>query len=243
MNAQMDRPVCLVTGAGSGIGRAVCHRLSEAGWRLALVGRRAEKLTETGESLGREGADWVRLPADVSVAAKAEAIVGRTVEAFGRIDALVNNAGASPLKNVGQLETDEIESIFALNAVAPAVSAAAAVRAFKAGPNNGSGTIVTVSSVAAFDPFPGLGVYGAAKASTNTLAKALASEHSDDGVRALTVAPGAVETPLLRSLFDTDMLPESQTLSPDDIAAVIVGFILGERDDENGSTVTVNSPS
>lgn len=239
-----SRPVCLVTGAGSGIGEHVCKILAESGYRLALVGRTPGKLERAGSAIGENGRDWVALPADVADPSQAEQIVARTLEVFGRIDAVVNNAGSSPLKHASELGTDEIHALFSLNAVAPAVTAAAAVRAFAERPGEDhGGVIVTISSAASFDPFPGLGVYGAAKASTNTLAKALANEHGDQGVRAYAVAPGAVETPLLRSLFDETALPNSKTLDPADVARVAVDCVLGKRPEPNGETISMPSPA
>jgi len=241
---ERNRPVCLITGAGSGIGEHATTILGEAGYRLALVGRTPDKLERVGSGLGENGRDWVALPADVADPAQAEHIVARTLEVFGRIDAVVNNAGSSPLKHADELTTDEIHAIFAINAVAPAVTAAAAIRAFANNPEGDrGGTIVTVSSMASFDPFPGLGVYGAAKASTNTLAKALANEHGERGVKAYAVAPGAVETPLLRSLFDEATLPKSQTLDPADVARVVADCVLGNRPEPNGETIAMPSPS
>ena len=241
---EQHTPVCLITGAGSGIGEHTASMLAQAGYRLALVGRTPQKLERVGSALGEKDRDWVALPADLADPVQAEQIVARTLEAFGRIDAVVNNAGSSPLKHVADLTTDEIEGLFALNATAPAVTAAAAVRAFAINPEGDrGGTVVTVSSAASFDPFPGLGVYGAAKASTNTLAKALANEHGDRGVKAYAVAPGAVETPLLRSLFDEATLPKSKTLDPADVARVVADCVLGNRPEPSGETISMPSPS
>lgn len=235
-----QRPVVLITGAGTGIGRSTAETLAKHGWRVVLNGRRTEPLEQTGRSVGAEGTDWSVLAGDVGDPTFTAGAIDSAVAVFGRLDAVVNNAGWSPLAPLGDLSPDQIAQIFAVNATGPTILAAAAARQFS---GQDGGVIVNVSSVAAADPFPGLGAYGAAKAAMNTLAKAIATEHGESGVRAWTVAPGAVETPLLRSLFSTDQLPVSATLDPSDIASVIAACILGERDEPSGSTITVASPT
>ncbi len=231
------RPVAIITGAGSGIGLAAAHRLRHLGFRLALVGRREAPLRDAGLALGVERHDWIALPRDIADPAHAAAVVDETVAAFGRLDVLVNNAGWSPLKRVQDISADEVQAVFAVNAVGPIISLCRAAAHMAA---HGGGRIVNVSSRATRDPFPGLGVYGAAKAAMNLIARAVANDAGDRGIRCFTVAPGAVETPLLRSLFDTDAIPTARTLTPDAVARVIAACASGERDAEAGETFFVS---
>jgi NAD(P)-dependent dehydrogenase (short-subunit alcohol dehydrogenase family) len=235
-----DRPVALVTGAGSGIGLATARLLARSGFRVALAGRRLEPLREAGAGLGADGEDWVALPADVSVTEQARLLVGRVLDAFGRIDAVVNNAGWTPMKPVSACTSDDVERLFAVNAIGPIVITIEALRHMQ---ETGSGRIVQVSSMASGDPFPGLTVYGGAKAALNTLTKGIANEVGrEGGIRVFSVAPGAVETPLLRSILPEDQLPTEACLTPGAVAEVIGACVRGERDAESGETIWVPSP-
>ena len=102
--------------------------------------------------------------------------------------------------------------------------------------------VVNVSSMASLDPFTGFNLYGAAKAATNLFTQATADEGQALGVRAYAIAPGAIETGMLRSLFDEDMLPKDQTLSPDAVAQVITECVTGETAISNGQTFVLDSP-
>ncbi len=237
-----DRPAAIVTGAGSGIGRSVCERLAlpENGrYRLALVGRRPEPLSETGGLLGTEGEDWVALPTDIADPDVALSLPARAIEALGRLDAVVNNAGWTPMKPIWEHSPDDVAAIFGVNTLGPVHITIAALRVFRV---QGTGRIVQVSSMASGDPFPGLSVYGGAKAGLNTLTKGIANELDDDSeIKAFCVAPGAVETDLLRSIISTDALPSNACLTPDDVAAVIADCVAGRRDTDHGSTIWLSS--
>ncbi|MCW5777555.1 MAG: SDR family oxidoreductase [Phycisphaeraceae bacterium] len=233
-------PVALVTGAGSGIGRAIAVQLAARGYRLLLVGRRTAALEETGTMLsGERGIAWRAHSADVGEAAACARAVDAAVSAFGRLDALVSNAGIAELRTVAEHSADDVRRTFEVNALGPAWLTAAAWPLFE---RQGGGCVVFVSSVASVDPFPGLGVYGAAKASLNTLARACAVEGERFGLRAFSVAPGAVETPMLRSMFTPSDLPARACLTPEQVAAVVVECIAGTRDAENGRTILIPSP-
>jgi len=107
----------------------------------------------------------------------------------------------------------------------------------------GGGFVGNVSSMAAFDPFPGFAAYAPAKAAVNMLTLVTAREGAAWGVAALAVAPGAVETPMLRGLFDASVIPPGKTLDPADVAAVLTAAALGQRDFISGSVVELPSPA
>jgi NAD(P)-dependent dehydrogenase (short-subunit alcohol dehydrogenase family) len=238
-----ERPVALVTGAGSGIGRAACRALARrerGAHRLVLVGRRGSALRETGAALGADGDDWVSLPADIGAPEQARQLPDRAAEAFGRLDAVINNAGWSPLKPAWELSDEEADAILSVNAIGPILISIAAVRLFRA---QNAGRLVQVSSMASDDPFPGLGVYGAAKASLNTLTRGLVNELGDGSpIRAFCVAPGAVETDLLRSIIPAEAMPTEACLTPESVAEVIADCASGARDAESGRTIWMPSP-
>lgn len=259
----MEKRVALITGAGSGIGRATAVALAAAGWHVALVGRRRGALEETAAAA--DDASLSPLPAlsplppresrvlvitgDVSIADVATAAVEETVARFGRLDAVVNNAGSAPLATIDQTTPEMLRECFAVNALAPGYVIAAAWAVFSrqaqvAGARGESprATVVNVSSMATRDPFAGFFAYAAAKASVNLMAQSCAKEGAAIGVRAFAVAPGAVETPMLRANFGEEVIPREKTLAPEEVARVIVSCIAGERDAENGGVIWVESP-
>ena len=245
--------VALITGAGSGIGRQVAIGLAGLGFRVVLVGRRMETLQETaGLCLASSNsattpfanqpssAPPLCLPLDLEVLSNAQVMVDRTIDHFGRLDVLVNNAGWSPAATIPQTTPAVIERVYMLNAMSPTLAITAAWPWFV---KQGSGCVVNVSSMATVDPFDTLYAYAAAKASVNLLARSVANQGAGLGITGYAVAPGAVETDLLRSLVTADQLPPSHTLTPDAVADVIVACVLGNRLDENGKTILLPSPS
>lgn len=234
MNPQA--PVAIITGAGTGIGHACVSELAHLGWRVVLVGRTAETLDEAA-SLCEPGSSLV-VVADVADASADDRIVAATLDAFGRIDALVNNAGYALYKPFYECTDEELDRTFQVNAIGPL---RLMVRAWHH-LSQSKGRIVNVSSYATLDPFSGLGVYGAAKAALNIVGKASAQEGREFGVRVFTVAPGAVETGMLRAIWSEDQLPREHTLAPDEIASVIVGCVVGRRDHEAGGLIPLASP-
>ena len=227
-----DSPVAIVTGAGSGIGLATVKLLDAEGWRLVLVGRGIERLEEAASACR----DALPFAGDVADPDLGVTVVGRALDHFGRLDAVVNNAGAAPLLPIDEHTPEVIESVFRTNSVGPACLIAAAWETLVA---QKSGCVVNVSSIATRDPFPGFFAYAASKAAVELMARSCAKEGAEHGIRAYAVAPGAVETGMLRGLFSEQTLPPEACLSPDEVARVIVDCVLGKRAEESGSTIYV----
>lgn len=235
-------PVAIVTGAGSGIGRATCIALAGSGYRLAIVGRVIERLQATRSLIPT--ADVHCISADLEDAAQVEGMVDATFTHFGRVDALINNAGWSPSATIPETTPETARRVFALNALAPCIAISRVWPIFErqALAGDAPGVIVNVSSLASVDPFPMLYAYGAAKAGVNNLARSVATLGQPLGIRGFAVAPGAVETDLLRSIVDERTLPPDRTLRPESVARVILAYVRGERNHENGDTIFLPSP-
>jgi 3-oxoacyl-[acyl-carrier protein] reductase len=206
----------IVTGAGRGIGRAIARRLSASGADVAVAARTEAQLDETRRLIERAGGNVLALASDMSNERDVERLIEEVIERFGRVDILVNNAGAAPLALIDEMEPDVFDRIIATNIRSVYLCSRAVWRIMADGEG---GIIVNFSSLSAYDPFPGFAAYGAAKAFVNVYTKALAEEGKTLGIRVYAVAPGAVETEMLRGAFPD--FPAEKTLKPDDVAQFV----------------------
>ena len=233
--------VAIVTGAGSGIGRAAAERLAEAGYAVMLVGRTEATLSETaGRIAEHRGGDHPVLvhPADVADPHQCRAIIDAAADRFGRIDALVNAAGNAALAPISETTPEFWRRTLAANLDSIAYLTHAAWPVFKQqSGGGGEGVIVNISSMASIDPFPGFAAYAPAKAAVNMFTRITADEGKKIGLRAVAIAPGAVETPLLRSMFDETKIPPDQCCSPDELGVLIRDCITGQRDFDSGEVI------
>ncbi len=206
----------VITGASRGIGLATGLRFARAGCNIVAAGRNEEDLDAALAQFADAGAACCAIVADVGRAEDAREIVAAAVERFERVDVLVNNAGCAPLGAIEQFKVEDLEQVCAVN-IGGVFHTTQAVWPIMV--RQGGGVIVNLSSAAAADPFPGFAVYGGSKAWVNVFTQAVAGEGKPHGIRVYAVAPGAVETGLLRAAFPT--FPADKTLAPDAVAAVI----------------------
>jgi NAD(P)-dependent dehydrogenase (short-subunit alcohol dehydrogenase family) len=226
----MSVPVAIITGAGSGIGRATAIALSQSGYRLALCGRRESTLHETAKLAG----GGLIIPADVTNPDDITRIVETTVTKFGRVDAIVNNAGVAPVQSVEEMSIEDWHVVIDTNLSAAFYLSKAVWPVFK---RQGGGAVVNLSSLAARDPFPGFAAYGAAKAGLNLFSLSLAREGAKIGVRVYTIAPGAVETEMFRGVMTAEQFPTERTLQPVDVAQTIVQCVAGDLQYTSGEVI------
>jgi len=184
----MDTPVAIVTGAGSGIGRETCLLLAEEGYALTLVGRREQKLEEVRATIADSGFEQEMevIVADLLEPSSAKAIVTATIDRWGRIDCLVNNAGSLSMAPIEETTSDLLQQTFEVNTFSPARLIAASWPIFL---RQEHGCVVNVSSMATKDPFPGLSVYAAAKSAVESLTRSVMNEGRSMGIMAYAVIP------------------------------------------------------
>lgn len=233
--AESQTPIAVITGAGSGVGRDLAWLCAEAGYTPVLVGRTESKLESTAAMVVSEvpDAEPMIVPTDVTDPQAVQHLVDTVLEKYGRIDALANVAGYAPLQPINRIEDDTLRRCTAINFDAVVYTTRAVWDTFK---KQKSGVICNVSSMAAFDPFTGFNIYGAAKAAVNIFTKATADEGKRLNVKAYAIAPGAIETQMLRDNFSEKALPSDQTLDPVTVAAAIRDCLTGETDLESGET-------
>ena len=231
-------PVSIVTGAGSGIGAACARLLAARGHAVVLVGRGLDKLEAVRASM-EEPTRHLSMAADVADSGLAHEVVDRTLEAYGRLDALVLNAGVAPKATIDQTTEEVLEQAFFVNAVGPAFMVTRAWPAFR---RQRSGRVVFVSTLGTTDPFPGFFAYAASKSAVDSFARSIRAEGKAIGVKAFAVNPGCVETEILRRNFPEKVIPREKALPPEAVAEVIVACACGDRDADNGNAIVVASP-
>ncbi len=228
----MNDPVAIITGAGRGIGNATAIELNRRGFAVVLVSRSEPELAQTAKACRTA----LVVCADVTVQADVDRIVAESLGKFGRIDALVNNAGYAPMLSVEATSPDEFRKVLEVNLTAAFTLSRKCWPTFV---KQSAGVIVNVSSMAAKDPLRGFAAYGAAKAGLNILGLTMAREGAPHGIRVHTIAPGSVETKMFRALVDEKTWPREKTLAPADVAAMIAGCVTGELKYTSGEVIYI----
>src|SRR6266403_5750043 len=192
------KPVAIVTGASQGIGQATALRLARDFLALVLVTRCKENLEKTASDVKSAGAEVMVCALDLREPQAAETVVSATLERFGRIDALLNIAGAVPQIDLFEMTDAQWDDGMALKLHGARRLTMQAWDALKAS----NGSVVLISGSAAFDPKPGFAAVAATNAAIIALAKAFAEQGIKDGVQVNSVSPGAVMTGRRRSFFE-----------------------------------------
>ena len=189
----LDGQAALVTGASSGIGRAIAATLANAGADVVLVARRADELDIVAAEIVSRGGRGVPVVADLSDPEQVDTVVDRAVGALGQLDIVVNAAGRADWASA--LETDQasIAAHLPLNAWVPLRLAQLAHPYLS---ESADGVVVMVGSVDAARPSSGAAAYGASKGAMSSLTVVLAKEWASDGIRVVQVDPGLVRTPM-----------------------------------------------
>ena len=188
--------VAIVTGASSGLGERFARVLDAAGAQVVVTARRTDRIEALASSLR----DGYAVTADLADSGAADAIVAAAWERFGRLDVLVNNAGAGTDRPAVDLPVDEFRRVLEVNLVAPFALAQAAARTML---EQGSGTIVNVASqFGLVGTTAGLSAYSAAKGGLVNLTRHLAAEWSPRGVRVNALAPGYFATEMTQDVFE-----------------------------------------
>lgn len=226
-----DDSVAVVTGASSGIGEATARELAADGYAVALAARREDRLDALAADIEDDGGEALVVPTDVSDAEAAEALVDATVEAFGRLDVLVNNAGLAAGAPVADADLDDLKANVRVNLEGVMnVTHAALPSLLDAG-----GDVVTVSSLSARYPQEGGSGYTASKFGVNGFCRSLRKELSEDPVRVSIVMPGPVETEL------NDWAHwDGRAMAPGDVAET-VAFVVSRPDHVELQSVSVDT--
>jgi NADP-dependent 3-hydroxy acid dehydrogenase YdfG len=217
----IDGAVCIVTGASSGIGAASARLLNELGAQVVLAARRAQRL----ETLAAELPGSLPVATDVILPEQIQRLVAQTLETYGRVDVLVNNAGQGLHVPLEELDPADLRAVFELNVVAPLVGMQAVLPVMR---EQSAGAIVNVSSATSLRVFPGLGGYAATKAALNMMSQVARLELAASGVTVSVVYPSATATEFHERLRAGQMIGGAHAIprDPPELAGQAVVFAI-----------------
>ena len=232
----------IITGAGSGIGRAIALRLAGEGARIVLADVDVDAAEGVAGEIGEANGDTLVHKTDVTAAGDVEALVSRVVDEWGGLDVMVNNAGvgqASTVVNATEEIYDKMMEVCVRGTFLGMKYAIPAIR------DSGGGSVVNMSSIAALVGLPDRAIYCAAKGAILSMTRAAAIDHVEEGVRVNCIAPGTVDTPWIGRITSTYDDPEdarekmqarqphNRFVTPEEIAAMAAYL----ASDESGSAI------
>jgi meso-butanediol dehydrogenase/(S,S)-butanediol dehydrogenase/diacetyl reductase len=241
--------VAIVTGSGSGIGRAIAELFSKEGAKVAIVERNEASGNQTAETIHAQGGEAVFIKADVAKSADVRSAVESTIERFGRLDILVNNAAIQTLAKLVDTTEEVWDQIHSVNLKGVFFGCKFSIPEML---RVGGGSIINIASVLGLVGDPDLAAYCAAKGGVIALTRAAALTYGPEGIRVNCVCPGDVETPLVQSYFDKD--PDAEQLrrtvyskyalrriaTPEEIAKAVLFLASDESSFVSGSTMVVD---
>lgn len=223
--------VVVIMGASSGIGEATANLLAKSGAKLTIAARRMSRLEKIVQN--NVGAEILPVEADVSKSQEVQNVIDKTVEKYGRIDVMFNNAGIMPVNNLDAIAREEWQNIMDINVKGVLNGIASVLPVMK---KQQSGHIITTSSVLGYEVLPGYAAYSGSKYAVRAIMEGLRQEERANNIKTTVIAPGTVQTELFNSINNKDIreqleslkdLPgaDMQALQPEEIAEA-VAFVI-----------------
>jgi NADP-dependent 3-hydroxy acid dehydrogenase YdfG len=233
MGNGIEGKIVVITGASSGLGEATARLLSSQGASIVLGARRADRLQSLAEALTDAGGKAIALPTDVTQPDQVQALVDAAVQAYGRIDVMINNAGLMPQALLERLQIGEWDRMIDVNIKGVLYGIAAALPYMQ---KQKAGHFINVSSVAGHKVGPGFAVYAATKFAVRALSEGLRQEVKPYNIRTTVISPGAVATELPDSSTDPDAAARvrkfyAEAAIPADSFARVVAFAMSQPEE------------
>lgn len=203
----LNNKTAIITGASKGIGKAIAHSFGKAGASVVISSRDQQALNEVAEEFIKEGINVLPVAAHVGKSDDLKLLVDKTIDKYGNVDIIVNNAAVNP--HFGPLEDIDdkaYQKIMDINLKAPLELAKLCLPSMI---KSGQGSIINISSVESSTPSPGLGMYSVSKAALNMLTKAMATEWGKHNIRANAICPGLIQTKFSEALWTNDHIMKS----------------------------------
>jgi meso-butanediol dehydrogenase/(S,S)-butanediol dehydrogenase/diacetyl reductase len=241
--------VAIITGGGTGIGRAIASAFGREGAKVAVLGRRREALESVARELSGKGAQVNAVVCDVTQSSAIAEAVADVERSFGRINVLVNNAGALSVTTVESISEEDWDRVIATNLKGPFLMTRAVLPALR---RAGGGSIINIGSVLGLVAMKDRAAYCASKGGVTLLTKAMALDHAHENIRVNCICPAVVETELIKGLFSATeegtklrearaaTLPLGRLGQPQDIAELAVLLASDESSWMTGTAIPVD---
>ena len=225
---QLDNKVAIVTGASKGIGEAMARGLAEFGAKVVISSRKRESIDAVAESLQNDGLEAIAIAANMGNVEEAQTLIDQTVDAYGGIDIIINNAAANPVFGpIQNTEERAYDKILDVNLKGPFELCKRAYPALK---QRGGGSIINISSIGGLTPEHGIGIYSVSKAGLINLTKAMAQDWGSDNIRVNAICPGLIKTKFSEALWGNEpildrflqQIPLNRVGTSEDIAGLAV---------------------
>ena len=225
---QLDNKVAIVTGASKGIGEAMARGLAEFGAKVVISSRKRESVDAVAKSFQNDGLEAIAIAANMGNVEDAHALVDQTVDAYGGIDIIINNAAANPVFGpIQNTEERAFDKILDVNLKGPFELCKKAYPILK---QRGGGSIINISSIGGLTPERGIGIYSVSKAGLINLTKVMAQDWGADNIRVNAICPGLIKTKFSEALWGNEpildrflqQIPLNRVGTSDDVAGLAV---------------------
>lgn len=243
---RLEGKVAVITGGNAGIGEAVAKRFVLEGASVVVTGRRQEELDRVVKIVRQSNGRALAVAGSVTDEAHAQDVVRKTIDSFGRIDVLVNNAGIGDFgKRLHEIDDATWDKIFDINLTGVFRMTRAIVPQML---KQGCGSIVNISSVASVVGIPGLSAYSASKGGLDALTRAVAIDYAKDGIRCNVVSPALIDTPMAAPLMANPEMLQSilaqyairRAGTPEEVAGMVLYLASDEAIWVTGGTFTID---
>ena len=195
---RLDGKVAIITGGGSGQGAVEAKLFAKEGAKVVVTGRRIEQLESVVDAIKSAGGDAIAIKHDVTSEADWQNVIQKTVETYGLLNVLVNNAGIVIMKNIEETNLDDWNKVMSTNVTGAFLGIKYAIPEMR---KAGGGSIINISSISGILGI-GAAAYNASKGAVRILAKNIAADYAKENIRANSVHPGVISTPMTKELLD-----------------------------------------